>query len=205
MEFEKIINKLSKGAMVKFKGSDKSFYVKNIPSLESDYIFVTNSDGSATFRKQLSKLEKINGRDITINETINEKIRKILREYYDLDEYVAKLSLGYDKMSYDELDELLGGRSEKKVGHNTIIHKNYDGDIAIRYHNTDIVTINRLDNIKLNNGNWYTSTTKGRLNQLVPSNVSIYSKKGEWRVKAANGEFPYRNGMIITADGNVLH
>lgn len=136
---------------------------------------------------------------------LKQSIRKILREFHDLDEYVSKLSLSHNNMNYDELDEFLGNKSERKVGHNTIIHKNYDGDIAIKYHNTDIVTINRLDNLKLNNGGWETSTTKGRLNQLVPPNVSIYSEKGLWKVKAANGKFPYRNGMIITANGDVLH
>lgn len=205
MDIKKIHQRLGKGDRVRFKGSDKTFFIKSAPSLDQDYVFVTNGEGTATYRKSLKNLTKHNDKEISLSESIKYSIRKILKEYHDLDEYVAKLSLRYDNMSYDELDELLGGKSEKKVGHNTIIHKNYDGDIAIKYHNTDIVTINRLDNIKLNNGNWYTSTTKGRLNQLVPPNVSIYAKKGEWRVKAANGEFPYKNGMIITADGNVLH
>lgn len=78
MGLEKIINKLSKGAMVKFKGSDKAFYVKNVPSLDSDHVFVTNSDGSATFRKQLSKLDKINGKDVVVSENIQDKVHKIL-------------------------------------------------------------------------------------------------------------------------------
>lgn len=205
MDIKKIAQRLGKGDRVRFKGSDKTFYVKSAPSLDQDYVFVTNNEATATYKKSLKNLTKHNDKEISLSESLKYNIRKILKEYHDLDEYVAKLSLRHDNMSYDELDDLLGGKSEKKVGHNTIIHKNYDGDIAIKYHNTDIVTINRLDNIKLNNGNWYTSTTKGRLNQLIPPNVSIYAKKGEWRVKAANGEFPYKNGMIITSDGNVLH
>jgi hypothetical protein len=204
MGFEKIINKLSKGAMVKFKGSEKTFYVKNIPSLDSDHVFVTNSDGSATFRKQLSKLEKLNGRDIVVTESTEDKIRKILREYHDLDEYVAKLNIDSDH-TYEKLKEFLGSKDEKKIGNNTIIHKTLDGKIAIQYHRTDIMTISQLDTMTLNTGGWETRTTIGRLNQLLPNNVGIFVKKGIAHIKGANGTFKYVDGMKVTKNGDILH
>jgi hypothetical protein len=204
MGYEKIINKISKGAMVKFKNSEKNFYVKNVPSLDSDHVFVTNSDGSSTFRKQLSKLEKINGRDVVVTESTEDKIRKILREYHDLDEYVAKLNIDKDH-TYEKLKDFLGSRDERKVGNNTILHKTLDGKIAIKYHRTDIMTISQLDTMTLNTGGWETSTTIGRLNQLLPDNVGIFRKKGIAYIKGANGTFKYVDGMKVTKNGDILH
>jgi len=204
MGHEKNINKLSKGVMVKFKGSEKNFYVKNVPSLDSDHVFVTNSDGSSTFRKQLSKLEKINGRDVVVTESTEDTIRKILREYHDLDEYVAKLNIDSDH-TYEKLKEFLGSRDEKKIGNNTIIHKTLDGKIAIKYHRTDIMTISQLDTMTLNTGGWETRTTIGRLNQLLPNNVAIFMRKGIAYIKGANGTFKYVDGMKVTKNGDILH
>lgn len=204
MGFEKIINKLSKGAMVKFKGSEKNFYVKSIPSLDSDHVFVTNSDASSTFRKQLSKLEKLNGRDIVVTESTKDTIRKILREYHDLDEYVAKLNIDNDH-TYEKLKDFLGSRDERKVGNNTILHKTLDGKIAIKYHRTDIMTISQLDTMTLNTGGWETRTTIGRLNQLLPNNVDIFMRKGIAHIKGANGTFKYVDGMKVTKNGDILH
>ena len=204
MDIKKIIQKLGKGDRVKFKGSDKTFYVKSAPSLDQDYVFVTNSEGTATYRKSLKNLIKHNNNDISLTESI----RKILREFHSVDEYVAKLNIDYqnnfeERMSYENLDRILGKKDEKKIGNNTVLRRTMDGKIAIKYHYTDIVTVSKLDNITLDTGGWETSTTLGRLNQLVP--VSIFKRKGKVYVKAKNGTFDYHDGMVITPNGDVLH
>lgn len=139
--------------------------------------------------------------------SLKNKIREILKEYHSVDEYVAQLSVGYlgngEMMTHENLNKILGNKSEKKIGHNTILHKLENGDIAIKYHYTDIVTVNKLDNIRLKMGGWETSTTIGRLNQLVP--VHVIRRKGKVLVKAKNGTFDYHDGMVITPNGDVLH
>jgi hypothetical protein len=134
---------------------------------------------------------------------IKNKIKTILNEFHSLDEFTSRLSVP-SNIDYDSLDNFLGNKDEKKIGHNTILHKLYNDDIAIKLWNTNIVVINKLNNIRLYSGGWETRTTADRINQLLPSGVGLYTRKGEWRVKGHNGEFKFVNGMLITPNGDIV-
>lgn len=54
--------------------------------------------------------------------------------------------------------------------------------IAIRLHNTDIVTFRNDGFIELNTDGWFTITTKDRMNRYLPDPFCIFSKKGSWHV-----------------------
>lgn len=134
---------------------------------------------------------------------IKKRIRTILNEFYSLDEFTSKLSVGQHE-TYDDLDNFLGNKSEKKIGNNTVLRRLDNGNIAVRLWSTDIVVINKLDNKKIYSGGWETRTTADRINQFLPDGVRVFSQKGRWKVKANNGTFDFRGGMIITSNGDAL-
>lgn len=76
-------------------------------------------------------------------------------------------------MSYTDLDQRLTGRcrERRKVANNTYAERRGD-DIALRLHQTDVVTFHPDGSITLNTGGWYTVTTKDRMNNALP--------KGTW-------------------------
>lgn len=101
--------------------------------------------------------------------------------------------------SYTEADQLLQGRCHKrrKIANNTWLERrpaNYDDgieddddEIAVRLHDTDIVTFRRDGAISLNTGGWFTVTTKERMNRFSP--FGIGSVKGEWQVSLRNPDY----------------
>jgi hypothetical protein len=86
--------------------------------------------------------------------------------------------------TYAEAKKFLGNKSERKVGYNTFAQqKARDGQtvIAVRYHDTDIVTYYEDGSIILDSGGWATSTTVNRMHHLTPANVRV------------NGRYPRRD------------
>src|SRR5947207_166547 len=70
-----------------------------------------------------------------------------------------------------------------KIGHNTYLHVRYETAVpsyAIRYHDTDIVTILPDDTYVLNSGGYRTATTKQRIAALAPGR--LYQKDFTWYV-----------------------
>ena len=77
------------------------------------------------------------------------------------------------------------------------------GDIGIKYHYTDIIVVDKLDNMTLSTGGWETPTTLQRLNKLTP--VGLFKRKGVTYIKGKNGTFEFHDGMVITSNGDILH
>ncbi len=67
-------------------------------------------------------------------------------------------------MNYEEVELQLQGRNRlsKKYANNTYLLRN-DGYIALKYHSTEVVKFYPNGDIVLDNGGWYTSTTKERI------------------------------------------
>lgn len=138
-----------------------------------------------------------------MRKSIKNTIRTVLNEFYSLDEFTSKVTIS-PISSFDELNEFLGKREEKKIAHNTYVHKRFDGNIGIKLWRTDIIVVNKLNNIKVYTGGWDTSTTKDRINQLLPRNVSVYTKKHQMRIRGINGDFEFKEGITVTPDGHIL-
>ena len=79
----------------------------------------------------------------------------------------------------------------------------------IRYWSTDVVTFDN-DSVLLNNGGWYTSTTKTRMNQASRQfnlGFSVYQKDFDWYVVTPAGEthkFSDRGTFGFTRAGEVF-
>lgn len=102
-----------------------------------------------------------------------------------------------------------------KVDRNTLLVRDtVSGNIAVRFHYTDILTVSPEDRIVFNNGGWDTVTTLARLNDWMPAGWSIYRQSNTWwwnvyrhNDEEANPGYrrlqPYSNGDYITADGTL--
>ncbi len=93
--------------------------------------------------------------------------------------------------------ELFGTR--KRFG-NVTIEKDKD-TVYVILHSTIVVEYNRRSgDIRLNNGGWYTVTTKTCINEALrqlkyPGRV--YQEKGEWYLYLDGARYDYNNNMVV--------
>jgi hypothetical protein len=94
--------------------------------------------------------------------------------------------------------------SHKRIDNNTTEFTMENGDVVVRLHNTNIVTLTKDDSIILNSGGWRTVTTRDRISKLIrKAGWSLYSERGVWIVSIAGKSYTFTDGMIIHADGSV--
>lgn len=107
-------------------------------------------------------------------------------------------------VSYEAMNNFLGDKSEKKVGHNTTAERIGEFEIGIKYYNTYIIKIDPTDIITVNSGGWDTKTTKERLNHFLSCrNVHITQKKYKWTIHGSNDSLDYVDGMQVFPNGHI--
>lgn len=94
--------------------------------------------------------------------------------------------------SYAEAEAFLAAKgvdSRKVCGDNTYVERRGD-DIAIRLHQTDIITFLKAASplIVLNTDGWHTLITRQRLEQFLPAPLTLYAFKGQWRIGLKDGQ-----------------
>jgi hypothetical protein len=133
---------------------------------------------------------------------------------------------------WGRLDAELGDRETRKIGNNTYARRLAGpfGPIAVRLHQTDVVTAYCDGSVVLNSGGWRTVTTKDRIGRYLPGysdpdgwrvHCNVHSSNGVWRVSrsawrdAATADNPYASewsggwvsdfydGLTIGPDGTV--
>lgn len=123
---------------------------------------------------------------------------------------VGRLQLTEAKMSctdlyYSSLSRFIGDKSSKILGNNTVVRRIDADTVAIKYHNTDILTISQDDTIKINTNGYETVTTKDRLNQFLRcKGFYIFQKKGVWYISDRKDTAAYFDGMRISSSGNLI-
>lgn len=90
--------------------------------------------------------------------------------------------------NYQSAVNWLKGKSDRPFPHGraTRVIRNDDNGIAIRYHETDVITY-YPDRIVLNSGGYHTATTKARINEalrVLPVYVSLSQTSGVWYLSA---------------------
>lgn len=89
-------------------------------------------------------------------------------------------------MRYEELDQFINqGRSPREgrtLANNTRAERRDRGEIAIRYHQTDILTFSPEGWVRYETGGWHTSTTKDRFNRFGVEGVHIWQTNHVWFV-----------------------
>ena len=66
-----------------------------------------------------------------------------------------------------------------RLGHNTTLHELPNGDFAIKYYDTFIVTYTQEGQIILDTGGWDTVTTSGHMDVFTPDSISVKINKGK--------------------------
>lgn len=105
-------------------------------------------------------------------------------------------------MNYSTLSALLQGRNynRRKLKNNTYAERRDNQAIAIRLHNTDILTFHQDGKIVVTSGGWKTVTTKARLNEYL-EDYGISQEKGLWSwVKRGNGW----EAVAVFTDGDAI-
>jgi hypothetical protein len=113
-------------------------------------------------------------------------------------------------MDYAKADALLQGRckARRKVANNTYLRREAEGIIALRLHDTDVLTFIKADDayperVKYDTGGWRTVTTKDRINRFGPAGVYVSSNRGIWYATGEASVVVFNEGMIW--DGEVFH
>lgn len=108
-------------------------------------------------------------------------------------------------LDYSEAQRMLGKKETKKVDRNTYL-RSEDGNMVIRFWDTDIVTISPDNLYTLNSGGYFTTTTKDRLNKFSP--VCIYQERGLWyvtgrRYTTGEDKAVFVDGIQVDVEGHV--
>src|ERR1700757_3502505 len=110
-------------------------------------------------------------------------------------------------MNYQEANAKLTGRNQqrRKLANNTYLERREDGRIAVRLHDTNIITYLPNGDVELSaGGRWRTVTTKARMNEYTPYGFSISQRKGQWYVVTHDEKYKWTN-LALFEDGIVLH
>lgn len=111
-----------------------------------------------------------------------------------------KKETGTMLLDYQTADQWLTGRNRnsKKLKNNTYLERKADGDIAVRLHSTDIITLHRNCSATLDSGGWRTMTTKDRLNEY---GFIISQQEGIWMYHGIQ-RWPYKQSApVLFKDG----
>lgn len=105
-------------------------------------------------------------------------------------------------LTYKKATALLGTARDpekgKPIANNTRLFKRGD-NFVIRLHDTDIITIKPNGSFVLNSGGYKTRTTKDRLNEYSPANIS--TKNHVWSISSRNGNDLFFDGIEINPLG----
>jgi len=103
-------------------------------------------------------------------------------------------------MNYTAADQILQGRNKtsKKQDNNTYLQRR-GNNIALLYHDTDVLTFHPDNSIVLDSGGWHTMSTKERINSMLPGGYILSQVKGRWFVN----DSVYQDGMTIDAAGKI--
>ncbi len=111
--------------------------------------------------------------------------------------------------TYAEADAMLTGRTHdsRRVANNTVLGRRASDAIALRLHNTDVVTFYANGTVRLNTSGWRTATTKDRINRSLRDHA-VSSERRVWYLYSHRGgvwslRYKFEDYMLIDADGTV--
>ena len=99
-------------------------------------------------------------------------------------------------MNYHTFSAKLTGRNavSRKLANNTKLYRLNDTTIAVKLHNTDVITYHEDGRIVFDSGGWKTPTTKERMNTYSPARVC--QSKGMWDISIDHVLANYADGII---------
>jgi len=109
-----------------------------------------------------------------------------------------------ERLTKREVVTELNGAQVKPLSNNTFEVNYSNGNRAIRYHHTDIITYHSNGDIILNTNGWLTNTTKERFGFLKGYRI-IQDNKVWYIAKSPNGSWPSKGTWIPFKDGMTIH
>lgn len=118
-----------------------------------------------------------------------------------------------EPMKYQEAVLTLNGGKSRKLAHNTYLKRRDGLDIAVQYHETDIILYHSSGRITLNTGGWRTLTTKERFSWFLPYGWQVTQENSVWYIsqnqylreaagaQAFEGTFYFEDGIQIAENG----
>jgi len=85
----------------------------------------------------------------------------------------------------------------QKISKSARVTKYKSGKIIIKLYNTDIAIIDK-DKIILNSGGYRTHTTKARINQFLPSSISLFQKGYNWYIRQGQDVKDFFDGIVLS-------
>lgn len=70
----------------------------------------------------------------------------------------------------------------RKLANHTYAIRKSESEIAVRLHDTDIVTFVKGKGVRLNSGGWRTMTTRQRINNYLPPGTRLEVNRGVWSI-----------------------
>lgn len=111
--------------------------------------------------------------------------------------------------SYADAAGYLGRKTDRPLsGRSTRLQRRDADTIAVRYHQTDVVTYHATAPTVLDSGGWRTSTTKARINEYTPAllyqGLGLWYLSGGWSTEGDRTErwrSLFEDGVSIDAHG----
>lgn len=114
---------------------------------------------------------------------------------------MSNLKFKADIRSYEAAKAFLADADSRELCYKTVVHKDAHGDIAIRHHETDIITYHKESGgITLKTGGWQSVTTCHRLHRLTPNDIIVNLIGGITHVKVGG----QRARTIDSSNGHTL-
>jgi len=107
---------------------------------------------------------------------------------------------------YRTRDDIMGTTlavNSKMIAHCTVEYTTKNGEMIIRYQDTDIVTIKPNRHMILNSGGYRTPTTKNRINDHIGTRGSVYQENSIWYYKPGQWRDPRKPAIFV--DGITLN
>jgi hypothetical protein len=98
--------------------------------------------------------------------------------------------------NFQQAEQFLGKKSDRPLECNTRLIRLDDNTIVVRHHRTDIVTYYKhRDDVLLNNGGWYSDSTKERMNRYTT--VSIHRYRFQWYVNGTEPKHVWNTQKLL--------
>ncbi len=82
----------------------------------------------------------------------------------------------FGTQAYEKAAQKLGTRASRKIANHTYLKRLEDGSVALRLHETDIITWKPNGDVVVDTGGWFTRTTLDRLSGNLPGGWRIFTQ-----------------------------
>ncbi len=101
---------------------------------------------------------------------------------------------------YERAKDLTGKRGHKKIANNTHVRLLPSGIVALQYHDTNVVLVHPDGCVELNTGNWWTVTTKERMNWMLRQIGATYRVEGKAETRSQSSGDWYATNYLMDDD-----